>query len=142
MPRAGRNAVIFESAAYVCRLHTMKRRVLPSSLVKRIVPLALASLALVACNKDKKDAVDAAAAEAAAAAVVADAAADASITDAATSAADAATAPLATTVAPRPAAKPKPVDPPICAAARSAKARNSPAAPGLERQCLAAGGTM
>lgn len=119
----------------------MKRRVLPSSLVKRIVPLALASLALVACN-NKKDAGDAAAAEAAAAAVVADAAAEASITDAATSAADAATAPLATTVAPRPAAKPKPVDPPICAAARSAKARNSPAAPGLERQCLAAGGTM
>lgn len=31
---------------------------------------------------------------------------------------------------------------PICVAARSAKARNSPAAPGLERQCLASGGSM
>ncbi len=31
---------------------------------------------------------------------------------------------------------------PICDAARSAKARNSPAAPGLERQCLASGGSM
>ena len=38
-----------------------------------------------------------------------------------------------------PAAKP---DPPICAPARSARARNSPAAPGLERQCIAAGGTL
>lgn len=32
--------------------------------------------------------------------------------------------------------------PPICDAARSARARKSPAAPGLERQCLASGGTM
>ena len=32
--------------------------------------------------------------------------------------------------------------PPICDLARSAKARNSPAAPGLERQCLASGGSM
>ncbi len=32
--------------------------------------------------------------------------------------------------------------PAICDAARSAKARNSPAAPGLERQCLASGGSM
>lgn len=31
-------------------------------------------------------------------------------------------------------------DPPICANARSARARNSPAAPGLEAQCRAAGG--
>lgn len=31
---------------------------------------------------------------------------------------------------------------PICDAARSARARNSPAAPGLERQCLASGGSM
>ncbi len=31
---------------------------------------------------------------------------------------------------------------PICDAARSAKARNSPAAPGLERQCLASGGSL
>lgn len=32
-------------------------------------------------------------------------------------------------------------DPPICAAARNARARNSPAAPNLEAQCRAAGGT-
>ncbi len=32
--------------------------------------------------------------------------------------------------------------PPICDAARSARARNSPAAPGLERQCLASGGSL
>jgi len=32
--------------------------------------------------------------------------------------------------------------PPICDAARSARARNSPAAPGLERQCLANGGSL
>jgi len=39
----------------------------------------------------------------------------------------------------REAAKP---DPPICASARSARARNSPAAPGLARQCVQAGGTL
>lgn len=33
-------------------------------------------------------------------------------------------------------------DPPICANARSARARNSPAAPGLEAQCRAAGGSV
>jgi hypothetical protein len=33
------------------------------------------------------------------------------------------------------------VDPPICTSARQARARNSPAAPGLEEQCRAAGGT-
>ena len=33
-------------------------------------------------------------------------------------------------------------DPPICTNARSARARNSPAAPGLEAQCRAAGGTL
>ncbi|CAN5347642.1 hypothetical protein BH11PSE14_BH11PSE14_09010 [soil metagenome] len=32
--------------------------------------------------------------------------------------------------------------PPICDAARSARARNSPAAAGLERQCLASGGSL
>jgi hypothetical protein len=32
--------------------------------------------------------------------------------------------------------------PSICDAARSARARNSPAAPGLERQCLASGGSL
>jgi hypothetical protein len=55
--------------------------------------------------------------------------------------ADAAVAPLATVV-PKVIAKPKFVDPPICAHARNAKQRNSPAAPGLERQCVAAGGVM
>jgi serine/threonine-protein kinase len=50
---------------------------------------------------------------------------------------------------PIPAGKTAPVptptqkaDPPICAAARSAKARNSPAAPGLIQQCTHAGGTL
>lgn len=33
------------------------------------------------------------------------------------------------------------VDPPICTSARQARARNSPAAPSLEAQCRAAGGT-
>ena len=33
-------------------------------------------------------------------------------------------------------------DPPICTNARSARARNSPAAPGLEAQCRAQGGTL
>lgn len=33
-------------------------------------------------------------------------------------------------------------EPPICANARAARARNSPAAPGLEQQCLAAGGRL
>lgn len=38
--------------------------------------------------------------------------------------------------------RPSSVQPPICANARQARARNSPAAPGLERQCVAAGGTL
>jgi hypothetical protein len=51
----------------------------------------------------------------------------------------ASTIPAATTAAtPRAALA---VDPPICAAARNARARNSPAAPNLEAQCRAAGGT-
>ncbi|MEO6364564.1 MAG: hypothetical protein ABIO38_00720 [Luteimonas sp.] len=33
-------------------------------------------------------------------------------------------------------------EPPICVNARGARARNSPAAPGLEQQCLAAGGRL
>jgi hypothetical protein len=53
--------------------------------------------------------------------------------------ATASASPAATTVAtPRAALA---VDPPICAAARNARARNSPAAPNLEAQCRAAGGT-
>lgn len=43
-----------------------------------------------------------------------------------------------------PFAKPAPAraqDPPICASARAARARSSPAAPSLEAQCRAAGGT-
>ena len=42
---------------------------------------------------------------------------------------------------PTPTPTPKP-DPPICATARSAKQRNSNAAAGLERQCVAAGGKL
>lgn len=100
--------------------------------------LSLACVVTTGCKKDDKGEGDAAA-DAAADATVADAAVDAA--DAAVDAADAATAPLttATAVAPRPVAKP---DPPICAVARSAKARNSPAAPGLAKQCAAAGGTL
>ena len=102
--------------------------------------LALACVAATGCSKKDEKAADDAAADAAAAVVVADAAV-AVVADAAP-AADAAVAPLATAVAPKVIAKPKFVDPPICAAARSAKQRNSPAAPGLERQCVAAGGVM
>jgi hypothetical protein len=47
--------------------------------------------------------------------------------------------PAATTVTTPGAARA--ADPPICAAARNARARNSPAAPNLEAQCRAAGGT-
>jgi eukaryotic-like serine/threonine-protein kinase len=45
------------------------------------------------------------------------------------------------TAKPVPTPTPVKVDPPICAKARAAKARNSPAFPGLEAQCRAAGGT-
>jgi hypothetical protein len=105
-----------------------------------LAALALASCVALGCSKDKKDEADAAAVDAApeaAAAVDAAADADADAADAAT--ADAATAPLAT-VAPVAKPKPKP-DPPICANARSARKRNSPAAAALEAQCRAAGGT-
>ena len=43
---------------------------------------------------------------------------------------------------PTPTPTPAKPDPPICANARAAKARNSPAAPGLERQCISAGGKL
>ena len=50
------------------------------------------------------------------------------------------------TPAPTPVPTPVPptpkFDPPICVSARSARARGSPAAAGLERQCIAAGGTL
>ena len=101
--------------------------------------LTLACVAATGCKKDEKVAD----ADAAADAAVAVAVVDAAVADAAVAAvADAAVAPLPTAVAPKPVAKPKFVDPPICAAARSAKQRNSPAAPGLEKQCVAAGGVM
>ena len=127
----------------------MKRRALsPScstvsfSRLTALLALSLACASVVGCNKDKKGDGDAAADAAAdATAAVADAAADAAVADAAADAADAAPAPVTTVVQPK-VGKPKPIDPPICAAARSAKQRNSPAAPGLERQCVAAGGTM
>jgi hypothetical protein len=104
--------------------------------------LAVASVASTGCSKkDEKaaaaDAAPEAAADTATAVVAADAAAAA---DAAV--ADAAVAPLATAVAPRPAAKPKFVDPPICAMARSAKQRKAPTAAALEQRCVEAGGVM
>jgi hypothetical protein len=44
---------------------------------------------------------------------------------------------------PTPVTPPRPAggDPAICVAARTARARGSPSAPGLERQCREAGGT-
>ena len=116
-------------------MHAMSFRLLSSS----VLVVALASLAMVGCSKDKKDDGDAAA-DAAVDATVADAAADA----AETGVVDAAVAPLATTAAPvRPkVAPPVLADPPICQKARAARQRNSPAFPALEAQCKAAGGTL
>jgi hypothetical protein len=115
-------------------LHAMSCRLLSSSVL--VTALALASLAVMGCSKDKKDDADAAA----------DAAADAGATDAAADAADAAVvdaaaAPLATTAAPvHPKAAPP--DPAICVKARAAKARNSPSFPALEAQCKVEGGKI
>jgi hypothetical protein len=110
-----------------------------TSVRSSVLLLAVASFVVTGCSKDKKDdAADAAAVDATVAVV------DAAVVDAAVAVVDASVAPLATTtatVAVQATAKPK-VDPPICTAARSAKQRKSPAAPGLERQCVAAGGTM
>lgn len=110
----------------------MERRAITVALLLGLAPLALA------CSKDKKDEGDAAA-DAAPAVVVAEAAApvDAGAVDAA----DAAVAPLASTVV-RPVQKAPPPDPPICVNARAAKARNNPAAAGLEAQCKALGGKL
>lgn len=123
-------------------LRMMRRSLLePSSAVSRVVlacALALACVASSGCKKDEKAGADAGDDAAADAAV---AVADAAVAVADAAPADAAVAPLAT-VAPKVIAKPKFVDPPICAHARNAKQRNSPAAPGLERQCVAAGGVM
>lgn len=96
-----------------------------------------APLTIAACNKDKKDGEDAAA-EAAVVAVV-DAAPEAEAPVATASAAPLATPSVVVKAAPKPVAPP---EPPICAAARSAKARNSPAATNLEAQCKAAGGKL
>ena len=99
--------------------------------------LLLALPLLVACNKENKDAADAAPEAAPVVVVVADAAPEAEAP------ADASAAPLATPAAvatAKPAATA--VDPPICATARSAKARKSPAAINLEAQCKAAGGKL
>ncbi len=105
-------------------------------MITRLLAPALVILAL-ACSKDKP-AADDAAAEAAAPVVVADAAPEAEAPAASVSA-----APLPT-VAPVvvKTAKPAAPDPPICVAARSARARSSPAAPNLEAQCKAAGGKL
>jgi hypothetical protein len=117
-------------------LHTMTRN------SSALLVLAVASFASfsVACSKEKKD--EPAVADAAVAVEVAPAAvADAAVAVDASEALDAAPAPLATTVAPRPTPKAPAPEPPICASARTAKKRGSPAAPSLEAQCRAAGGT-
>jgi hypothetical protein len=98
--------------------------------------MVVALLTVAACDKDKKDGEDAAAE--AAAALVVDAAPEAE-----TPVVDASPAPLAPPVVVKTAAKPvAPPEPPICASARNARARNSPAATNLEAQCRAAGGKI
>ncbi len=93
------------------------------------------------CAKEKKDDAAPVLADAAVEVAVVAAAADAAVA-AAEPLLDAATAPLATVKAAPKVVKPvSPPDPPICAIARSAKKRESPAAAGLEAQCKAAGGT-
>jgi hypothetical protein len=117
-------------------MHSMNRGLFSLALLA-----VLASVTVAACSKDeKKDDADAAAdgAPAEAAAPVAEAAAPAA------DAGDGATTPLVAPVV-RPVVKvappaPKP-EPAICTNARNARARNSPAAPGLEAQCRAQGGT-
>lgn len=98
--------------------------------------VGLAPLTIAACNKDKKDGDDAAAE---AAAAVVDAAPEAEAPVVSASAAPLATPPVVVKTAPKPVAAP---EPPICASARSARARNSPAATNLEAQCRAAGGKL
>ena len=98
------------------------------------MPLVFVVFAL-ACNKDKEGGADAAP-EAAAPVVVADAAPEAEAPAATLSAAPPPTAPVGVKTAAKPAAP----DPPICARARDARARSSPAATNLEAQCKAAGG--
>ena len=119
-------------------MHSMKAGLRTVSLSIRVL-LAVGCLATAGCSKDKKDDGDAAADAAS------DAAADAATADAAADAADAADATVVPlTVAPVRKATPPPPppapDPPICVNARVARARNSPAAAGLEAQCRAAGG--
>ena len=98
--------------------------------------VALAPLTIAACNKDKKDGEDAAAE---AAVAVADAAPEAEAPAASASAAPLASAPpVVVKTAPKPAPR---ADPPICALARNARARNSPTAPELEARCRTQGGT-
>jgi hypothetical protein len=109
--------------------------------------VALSTVAVAGCDKAKKDEADAAAAAVASAAAAVDAAAAvvavAVAPDAGDLSVDAGVATLDASVKvavpARPVSKP---DPPICQAARSARHRNSPAAPSLEAQCKAAGGTM
>lgn len=97
--------------------------------------LLLAVVFALACNKDKDPGADAAP-EAAAAVVLADAAPEAAAPAASVSATPLPAAPVVV----KPAAKPAAPDPPICVAARAARARSSPAATNLEAQCKAAGG--
>ena len=110
----------------------------PSLSLSSLLSLVLATFAVVGCSKDNKAEADAAPEAAAEVAPVADAAPEAAVA----AVLDAAVVPLATVVAPRPVIKAPPPDPPICQNARAARKRGSPAAPGLEAQCKAAGGTL
>ena len=102
-------------------------------IVRRALPLLI--VFAFACSKDKVTADDAAA-EAAPPLAVADAAPEAEAPASSASVSPPPTAPAVVKTGTKPAAP----DPPICAAARAARARNSPAATNLEAQCRAAGG--
>lgn len=120
----------------------LNSRLSPSSFSLFIAgALAVAAVASTGCKKDEKGAADAAP-EAAVETVAAVDAAVAPVADAAVAALDAAVAPVVATGTARPVAKPKFVDPPICAAARNAKHQNRPTAAALEQRCVAAGGVM
>ena len=99
--------------------------------------LPLVVVFALACNRDKEAGADAAP-EAAAPDVVADAAPEVAAPAANVSATPLPTAPVVVKTAAKPAA-PAP-DPPICVAARAARARSSPTTTNLEAQCKAAGG--
>jgi|GEM_PF-4938328 len=123
--------------------------------VTRILSLvaALGVVTLAACKKESPATADDAGADTGAAAATIDAAPEVDAAVAADTATVDATAPLATVTATakataKPAATPTPPPAPagnkdvICAKARAAQKRGSPAGPALEAQCKALGGTM